>query len=118
MGKAVLVIDDDHSITRTFARILQKNGYQADTVHTGKEALQKAAAKHYVLVLIDVCLSDVNGLDLLEKLGQDSRMVKIVITGSQSDIDEAEAADAYLLKPVKPQELLALIEQKLRSRRL
>jgi len=66
--------------------------------------------------LIDVCLPDINGLDLLEKLGeQDSGMVKIVITGSQVNIsNKAEAADAYLLKPVKPQELLALIEQKLR----
>lgn len=118
MGSAaVLVIDDDSSITRAFTRILQKKGYEADTAHTGKEALQKAAAKHYALALVDVCLPDINGLHLLEKLSMlDSRMIKIVITGSNAETSKT-AADAYLLKPVKPQELLALIEQKLQHPR-
>ena len=114
MGKSVLIIDYDAGITRTFARILEKNGYNADVAHSGSEALQKMGLKHYDLALVDFCLTDTNGLGFLEKLKeQDKDTARIVITSSVVSVpDSAELADEYLLKPVKPQELLAIIEQK------
>ncbi len=114
MGKAVLIIDDDVGITRTFSRILQKHGYETDVALTGKEALQKASLKHYVLALVDVRLPDMNGLELLKKFhALDSQMVRIVVTGSQDPPQKGDLVDAYLLKPVAPQELLSVIEQKI-----
>lgn len=112
--KTALIIDDDKNITRTFARILQKNGYETDTAQTGKEAIEKAKAKCYSLALIDVCLPDVNGMELLDKLDDHGcRMIKIIITGFPNAPPKGgKPADAYLLKPVKPQQLLAVIEQK------
>lgn len=65
--KTVLIIDDDKSITKTFARIPQKKGYNTDTAQTGKEALQKASTKFYAATLIDVCLPDMNGMELFGK---------------------------------------------------
>jgi CheY-like chemotaxis protein len=91
-----------------------KKRYETDTAQTGKEAIERAKAKCYSVALIDVCLPDVNGMDLLGKLDDHGcRMIKIIITGFPTSPPKGgKPADAYLLKPVKPQELLALLEQK------
>ncbi len=117
MGKSVLIIDDDEGITRAFARILQKHGYEADVALTGREALKKASLKSYDLALVDVRLPDMDGLELLGLLHDlDGDMVRIVVSGSQfRTSNKGKTADAYLLKPVAPAELLAAIEQKLRK---
>jgi len=119
--KTILVVDDDKSILRTFARILQKNGYEIDTAETGKEAMEKAENRQYDLALVDIRLPDMDGTDLLAKLKKPlQNTVKIMITGFPSletgvkALDEG--ADAYLVKPVKPQELLVLLEEKLKNR--
>jgi DNA-binding response OmpR family regulator len=119
--KHILVIDDDKSILRTFTRILQKNGYEIDIAETGKEALEKTEANCYALALIDIRLPDMDGTDLLAKIQKTmGDAVKIMITGFPSLENGVKAldegADAYLVKPVKPEELLALIEEKLKSK--
>lgn len=118
--RTILVVDDDKSILRTFTRILQKNGYKIDTAETGKEALEKALKKHYDLALVDIRLPDMEGTDLLAKIKEQMKStIKIMITGFPSlesgvkALDEG--ADAYLVKPVKPEELLMLIKEKLKS---
>jgi len=119
--KTILVVDDDKSILRTFTRILQKSGYAVDVAETGGEAMDKAENQHYDLALVDIRLPDMDGTDLLAKLKKQLQdTVKIMITGFPSletgvkALDEG--ADAYLVKPVKPQELLLLLEEKLKSR--
>ena len=119
--KTILVVDDDKSILRTFTRILQKNGYAIDAAETGREAIEKAEAKHYDLALVDVRLPDMDGTDLLAKMKNTLHdTIKIMITGFpslESGIKALdEGADAYLVKPVKPEELLMLIEEKLRNK--
>jgi DNA-binding response OmpR family regulator len=117
------VVDDDKSILRTFTRILQKSGYEIDVAETGKEAMEKSGKEHYDLALIDIRLPDMDGTDLLNKVQKTMHeTVKIMITGFPSletgvkALDEG--ADAYLVKPVKPEELLALIEDKLKDKKL
>jgi DNA-binding response OmpR family regulator len=119
--KTILVVDDDKSILRTFTRILQKSGYEIDVAETGKEAMEKAENHHFDLALVDIRLPDMDGTDLIAKLKKPlQHTVKIMITGFPSletgvkALDEG--ADAYLVKPVKPQELLMLLEEKLKSR--
>jgi DNA-binding response OmpR family regulator len=119
--KIILVVDDDKSILRTFTRILQKNGYIIDAAETGREAIEKAEAKHYDLALVDVRLPDMDGTDLLAKMKNTLHdTIKIMITGFpslESGIKALdEGADAYLVKPVKPEELLMLIEEKLKNK--
>jgi DNA-binding NtrC family response regulator len=121
LKKTILVVDDDKSILRTFTRILQKSGYEIETAETGKEAIEKAEKSHYDLALVDIRLPDMDGTDLLAKLKKQlQHTVKIMITGFPSletgvkALDEG--ADAYLVKPVKPQELLVLLEEKLKNR--
>jgi DNA-binding response OmpR family regulator len=120
-SRTILVVDDDKSILRTFTRILQKNGYKIDTAETGKEAMEKAENKHYELALVDIRLPDMDGTELLAKIKRQlQNTVKIMITGFPSlesgvkALDEG--ADAYLVKPVKPEDLLMLIKEKLKSK--
>ena len=120
MGKAiktVLIVDDDQNITRTFARILQKHGYETDIAQTGKIAIEKAKAKCYTAALIDICLPDINGIEILNKIdNHDCNMIKIVITGFPTTPPKTgKKADAYLLKPVRPQDLVALLNEKTKA---
>jgi DNA-binding response OmpR family regulator len=119
--KKILVVDDDKSILRTFTRILEKSGYYIEVAETGKEAMEKAENRHFDLALVDIRLPDMDGTELLAKLKKQlQETVKIMITGFPSletgvkALDEG--ADAYLVKPVKPQELLALLDEKIKSK--
>jgi DNA-binding response OmpR family regulator len=119
--KTILVVDDGKSILRTFTRILQKSGYEIDVAETGKEAVEKVENHRYDFALVDIRLPDMDGTDLLAKLKKQlQHTVKIMITGFPSletgvkALDEG--ADAYLVKPVKPQELLMLLEEKMKNR--
>lgn len=112
-GIRVLIIDDDKNIARTFSQILRKNGFETDTAETGKEAVAKTTAEAFDVALIDICLPDMNGADLIRKLvNHERKMLKIVVTGFPTMANGDAHPDAYLLKPVKPQELLSLIRQK------
>ncbi len=110
----MLIVNDDEGIRKTFTRILKRNGYQSDTAATGKEAIQKSKAKFYAFAIVDVCLADMNGVELLNKLDDHGRkMVKIIITGFPAMAPvKGTHADAYLLKPFKPQVLLSIIKEK------
>jgi DNA-binding NtrC family response regulator len=119
--KTILLVDDDKSILRTFASIFHKNGFEIEVAETGKEALEKTATGTYELALVDVRLPDMDGTDLLPQMQKTMPdAVKIVITGFPSLENGVKAlnggADAYLVKPVKPEELLTLIEEKLKSK--
>lgn len=118
----VLVVDDDKSILRAFLRFLEKAGYVVETAETGREALDKAQAKSYDVALVDVGLEDMDGTDLLLKLkGINSELVIVVITGFSTKATGIRAADFgaddYLVKPVKPNELLRVIEERLQLRK-
>lgn len=114
--KTVLIIDDDANILKAFSRILQKNGYATDTAENGNEAIEKAKTRFYEAALIDVCLPDINDAYLTSSLQQlNSKMVKIIITGFPSRTAK-NTADAYLVKPVTPEKLLATLREKLQTR--
>ena len=117
--KSILIIDDDKFILNVFSRILRKQGYEVDTVETGKEALEKLGSKDYDLALVDVKLPDVDGTDLISKISKINHdIIKIVITGFPSLEDATKVMDegaiAYLVKPVKSEELVNLINEKIR----
>jgi len=117
--KNIIIIDDDKSILSMWARIFKGKGYDVDTAETGREAEEKAY-KGYDLALIDVMLPDMDGVELLKRMQKTHpQMKKIVITGFAS-LDKGvkaldEGADAYLAKPVNPEELLSIVKQKLQE---
>lgn len=116
--KYVLVVDDDQSILRSTVLILRRHGFETDTAETGKEAIEKSIDKHYDVVLVDLKLPDMDGIDVLSKAYLPDA-VKIMLTGYHSFVSAMQAmdagVDAYLRKPVRPEELVELIKSKLRS---
>lgn len=119
---AVLIIDDDVSILRTFTRVLERKGFSVATARTGREAWEKLKSKSYDAALIDVRLPDMEGTDLLRRMSAlVPRMAKIVFTGSplmEREFETAKTgADAFLLKPVNPELLLTILEEKLTVKR-
>ena len=79
----VLMVDDNQSVSRTFARILEKGGYAIDLAETGEEAIKKLEENSYAVALIDLHLSDMDGIKLIEKMPRTEDTVKIIITGLQ-----------------------------------
>ena len=116
--KSILIVEDDKAIIKSLKDILQSEGYSVDTAETGREAIQKSKEKFFNMALLDIKLLDMEGTKLLVTMHENlPKMVKIMITGYPSVENAVEAlnrgADAYIMKPVKPEKLLALIEEKL-----
>ena len=116
--KSILVVEDDKAILKGLKGILQSEDYGVDTAETGQEALQKFQKKFFNLALLDIKLPDVDGTELLKIMHKNQpEMMKIMVTGYPS-LENAvialnQGADAYIIKPVKPEKLLDLIEDKL-----
>ncbi len=123
MNKMVLIVDDDKSVLRTFSRILQKAGFDAQCAETGNEAIEKLSKQTFDVVLVDYRLPDMDGTDLLIKMHDKlCNSVKLMVTGLPS-LDLGTKAidmgiDVFLVKPVKPDELLILIKEKLNQKNL
>lgn len=116
----ILVVDDDESIRRVLATILEEKGYIVDTAKNGKEGIDKSFTHVFNLALIDIRLPDMEGLQLLTEIRDTTpRMRKIIITGYPSLHNAIEAvnkgADAYVLKPFKVEEILKTIQEQLKK---
>ena len=116
----ILVVDDDESIRKTLATILEEKGFLVDTAENGKEAMRKSKARFYNLALIDIRLPDMEGTELLSAMKETTpRMVKIIITGYPSLQNAIEAvnkgADAYILKPFNVESVLNTIKEHLKK---
>jgi len=116
----ILVVDDDESIRKTLATILEDHGYIVDTAQNGKEATEKSNANFYNLALIDIRLPDMEGTKLLSAIKETTpKMVKIMITGYPALNNAIEAlnkgADGYVLKPVNIDNLLNTIKEHLKK---
>jgi DNA-binding NtrC family response regulator len=114
----ILVIDDDQSIRKTLAVILEDEGYLVDTVENGKQAIDKSKNDFYNLTLIDIRLPDMEGTELLTRMKDTTpKMRKIIITGYpalQNAIDAVnKGADAYILKPFDTEKILKTIREQL-----
>ena len=114
----ILVVDDDESIRHTMKAILKDEGFIVDLAATGSEAIQKTKETVYNVVLIDIRLPDMEGVELL-KLMKDTipKTRKIMVTGYPSMQNAITAlnknADVYLIKPVDLEKLLTTVKEQL-----
>ena len=118
----ILVIDDDPAIRDTLEALLSAEGYQVEVAQTGKEAIAKTEETWFNLVLIDIRLPDLSGIELLTKLKDGTpKMRKIIVTGFPTLPNAVEAlnkqADAYLMKPVDVSQMLEIIKEQLALQR-
>lgn len=119
----VLVIDDEESIRDSCSQILVKQGFMAETAEDGLTGMQKIKEIRPDLVLIDLKMPGISGMEVLEKLGEtDPNIIPVVITGYATIESAVEAmkkgAYDFLPKPFSPEELRIIIRRGLERRKL
>ena len=109
----ILVVDDDRDIADIIGYTLSKDGHRAVLAHTGEEALALAERSTPDLVLLDVMLPDVSGLDVCRRLRERGPIPVILLTARGEEADRVWGldlgADDYVTKPFSHRELLARI---------
>ena len=114
----VLLIDDEPQILRALKTILAANGFEIDSASTGEMGIAKAVAQPPDVIILDLTLPDMNGIQVAEQIRQWSRVPIIVLSVRDSEKDKVAAldkgADDYLTKPFGIEELLARIRVALR----
>lgn len=107
----VLIVEDEARIARAMQVTLQANGYQALTVGTGADALQATAKQPVEIVVLDLGLPDMDGVEVIRRIRGWSSMPIIVLSARHASEDKVEALDAgaddYVTKPFGLDELLA-----------
>jgi len=111
-------VDDDVELCDLVKEFLQPEGLQVEAVHNGNRGLERALSGEHALVVLDVMLPGMNGLDVLRKLRATSSVPVLLLTARGQDVDRIVGlelgADDYLPKPFNPRELVARIRAILR----
>lgn len=114
----MLVVEDDSAIRNLIAATLETQGYHFHVSVTGAEAIREAVSYNPDVILLDLGLPDMDGIDIIKKIRSWSLMPIIVISARVEDRDKIEALDAgaddYLTKPFSVEELLARLRVALR----
>ena len=110
----LLIVEDEKQICDTIAKSLYDAGYEVDTCYDGEEALECILAEDYDLIVLDLNLPGMDGMDILRELRQKNEETKVLILSARGQIaDKVEGLDAgandYMEKPFHLQELEARI---------
>jgi DNA-binding response OmpR family regulator len=116
MPSKLLVVDDDMDTLRLVELMLERQGFEVLTATGGRQAVVLAKSELPNLILLDVMMPDVNGLDVLRKLRahEDTAEIPIILFTAKSELEDKligfeVGADDYLTKPARPRELIAHI---------
>jgi two-component system, OmpR family, KDP operon response regulator KdpE len=114
----VLVVDDEPQIVRALVINLRARKYEVDAAHDGATALQLAAARHPDVIVLDLGLPDMDGVEVIRGLRGWTRVPIIVLSARQASDEKVEALDAgaddYVTKPFGMDELLARLRAAVR----
>jgi len=114
----VLVVEDESSIASFVALYLKNAGYLVRTAATGSEALSQVAAEVPGLIVLDLMLPDIDGIEVCKRIRQTSDVPILMLTARDEDVDKIigleVGADDYLTKPFNPRELVARVKSILR----
>src|SRR2546422_10716006 len=118
----VLLVDDDVEIIGVVANYLGVEGLEVESVADKEHAIMLSLSGKYVLVLLDVSLAGLNGVDVLRRIRAGSSIPVLIVTACSDDADRILGleigADDYLPKPFNPRELVARVRAILRRTRL
>ena len=119
--KSILIVDDDDDIRNLLCYNLEKNGFHVETAVNGKECLSKLKSKKPNLILLDVMMPEMDGLEVCEQIKSEKENADILIcflTARGEDYSQIAALEAggddYVTKPIKPKVLLSRINAILR----
>ena len=123
MNSRILVVDDEEIVIRSCTRILSGHGYEVDSATGGREALQKIAGSGYDLVILDIMMPKMDGLEVLQRIKEAHPEIDVIMVTGLSQIETAVRAMKlgafdYLSKPFDPDELQLVVGRALEHRQL
>src|SRR5438874_9789836 len=110
----ILVIEDDHTIAQAIKEGLEQEAFAVDTVYDGEEGFNSAFYEDYDLIVLDLMLPGMNGLDIAQKLREAKKHTRILMLTAKDQVPDKirglnTGADDYMVKPFSFEELLARI---------
>ncbi|MGI5962773.1 MAG: response regulator transcription factor [Lawsonibacter sp.] len=120
MGERILLVEDEEKLARMVEMELKYEGYEVEKAFDGRTGLDRARSGEFDLVLLDIMLPQLSGMEVLRRLRRDSQIPVIMLTARDSVMDKVSGldsgADDYITKPFAIEELLARIRAALRGR--
>lgn len=114
----IMVVEDDIDLSELIKMYLIPEGWEIETFHTGKKAVESFNLNHYDLILLDLLLPDINGFEICKQIREKSTIPIIMLTALEDSIHKVQGlnmgADDYIIKPFEPTELVARIKSNLR----
>lgn len=114
MPKKILIVDDEPLIVKGLKYSLEQDGYETDSAQDGEEAVNKFFAGQYDLVLLDVMLPKLDGIEVCQRIREKSNVPIIMLTAKGDDMDKIlgleYGADDYMTKPFNILEVKARIK--------
>ena len=118
MAKRILIVDDEPLIVKGLKYSLESDGYETDSAQDGEEALLKFGASQFDLILLDVMLPKMDGIEVCQRIRENSNVPIIMLTAKGEDMDKIlgleYGADDYMTKPFNILEVKARIKTVLR----
>lgn len=115
---SILIVEDDKAVRRLITTALETQGYSYHIAETGKESILGAVSQNPDIILLDLGLPDIDGVEIIKKIRSWTNTPIIVVSARSEDRDKIEALDAgaddYITKPFSVEELLARIRVSLR----
>lgn len=116
--QSILIVDDDPEIVRLISIYLQNEGYQVIPAKNGQEAIDAIFQEEIDLVVLDIMMPGIDGMEVLRKLREDYTLPVIMLSAKTEDMDKImglmTGADDYIIKPFNPLELVARVKSLIR----
>jgi DNA-binding response OmpR family regulator len=116
--RTVLVVDDDKEITQLTSIYLQAEGFQIKVAHSGSEALRILDTTDVHLMILDVMMPTLSGIEVCQKVRETSTIPILMLSAKTEDVDKIlglmTGADDYMMKPFNPLELIARVKSLIR----
>lgn len=120
MAAKILLVEDEEKLARMVELELHYEGYEVEKAFDGRSGLEKALSNQFDLVLLDIMLPALSGMEVLRRLRRESQVPVIMLTARDTVVDKVAGldlgADDYITKPFAIEELLARIRTALRKR--
>jgi diguanylate cyclase (GGDEF)-like protein len=119
----ILLVEDDRFFREMFSKLLQGEGYEVETASCGKEGLEMLAKGQYALVITDLVMPDISGLEILSQVRESHPTVDVIMVTGNANLESAifalkHGARDYLVKPVNPDEFKHSVAQCIQQRHL
>ena len=120
MSEAILLVEDEEKLARMVEMELKYEGYQVEKAFDGRTGLDRARSGEFDLILLDIMLPQLSGMEVLRRLRKESAVPVIMLTARDSVMDKVAGLDSgandYITKPFAIEELLARIRAALRNK--